>query len=77
MEFEELAKLIGSVLNLPPEKIRRESSFRKDLGADSLDVFQIVISIEEKMQLEIDPAVAEKFRTVGDVADAVERLTNP
>lgn len=77
MEFEELAKLIGSVLNLPTEKIRRESSFRKDLGADSLDVFQIVISVEEKLQLEIDPAVAEKFRTVGDVADAVERLTNP
>jgi len=77
MEFEELAKLIGSVLNLPTEKIRRESSFRKDLGADSLDVFQIVIGVEEKLQLEIDPAVAEKFRTVGDVADAVERLTNP
>ena len=77
MEFEELAKLLGSVLNLPTEKIRRESSFRKDLGADSLDVFQIVIGVEEKLQLEIDPAVAEKFRTVGDVADAVERLTNP
>lgn len=74
MEFTRLAELIGSVLNLPPEKIRREATL-KGLGADSLDVFQILIAIEEELQLEVDPAEAEKFRTVGDVADAIERAT--
>ena len=74
MEFERLAELIGSVLNLPADKIRREATL-KELGADSLDVFQIVIAIEEELQIEVDPAVAEKLRTVGDVADAIERVT--
>lgn len=72
MEFERLAELIGSVLNLPPEKIRREATL-KELGADSLDVFQIMIAIEEELHVEVDPAVAEKLHTVGEVADAIER----
>ena len=73
MDFDKLAKLIGNVLNLPPEKIKPESSFRADLNADSLDLFQIVIALEEEYQIEINPDEAEKVRTVGDVAQAISR----
>ena len=47
MEFEELKRLIANALNVPVEKVRMESSLKKDLGADSLDIFQIVIGIDE------------------------------
>jgi len=74
MEFEKLAEIIGDVLNLDPGSIRREDRLDK-LGADSLDVFQIVIGIEEELGKEVDPAVAEKLRTVGDVFDAIAKMT--
>lgn len=74
MEFEKLTMIIGDVLNIDPKSIRREDKL-ENLGADSLDVFQIVIRIEEELQLEVDPAVAEKLRTVGDVFDAISKMT--
>ncbi len=74
MEFNELAKLISEVINVPADKIRREQSLKKDLGADSLDVFQIVIRLEEKTGSTISPSDAEKLRTVGDLADMAEKI---
>ena len=47
MEFEKLKKVIADVLNVDPEEITMETTFTDDLGADSLDVFQIVMGIEE------------------------------
>ena len=67
MEFERLAKLIADVLNIPATKVRRDSRLKEDLGADSLDVFQIVINVEEELQVEVDPTKAEKVRTVEDI----------
>lgn len=75
MEFNELAKLISEVINVPADKIRREQSLKKDLGADSLDVFQIVIRLEEETGSTISPADAEKLRTVGDLADMAEKIS--
>lgn len=73
MEFEELAKIIGDVLNLDPRSIHRKDRLNR-LGADSLDVFQILICIEEELGKEVDPSVAEKLRTVGDVFDAITKM---
>ena len=67
MEYERLADLIAVALNIKPERIREGSRLKEDLGADSLDVFQIVIAMEEDLQIEVDSAKAEKVRTVGDL----------
>ena len=59
MEFEKLKKVIAEVLNVDPEEITMETTFMDDLGADSLDVFQIIMGIEEEFDIEIP---AEKAR---------------
>ena len=71
MEFEKLKKVIADVLNVDPEEITMESTFVDDLGADSLDVYQIIMEIEEEFSIEIESEDAEKIRTV---ADAVNRI---
>lgn len=67
MEYEKLTDLISKVLNIKPEKIKPTSRFKEDLGADSLDVFQILIEVEEEIQTEVDPEKAEKIQTVDDL----------
>ena len=74
MEFEKLQKIIAEVLNLSEEEIRPDSTFVDDLGADSLDVFQIIMGIEEEFDVEIDNDAAERIVTVGDAADAIKNV---
>ena len=64
MEFEKLKKVIADVLNVDPEEITMESTFVDDLGADSLDVFQIIMGLEEEFDIEIPAEDAEKITTV-------------
>ena len=73
MEFEKLQNIIAEVLNIDAEEITMESTFIDDLGADSLDVFQIIMGIEEELDIEIPNEEAEKISTV---ADAVEQIKN-
>lgn len=73
MEFEKLQKIISEVLNIDAEEITLETTFVDDLGADSLDVFQIIMGIEEEFDIEIPNEEAEKIVTV---ADAVEQIKN-
>ena len=73
MEFEKLKKIISEVLSVDENEIAMETSFVDDLGADSLDVFQIIMGIEEEFEIEIDNEDAEKIVTVGD---AVEQIKN-
>lgn len=73
MEFEKLKKIIGEVLNVDEDEITMETTFVDDLGADSLDVFQIVMGIEEEFDIEIANEDAENIVTV---ADAVEQIKN-
>ena len=54
MEFEKLQEIIADVLNVQREEIRPETTFVDDLGADSLDIFQIIMGIEEEFDIEID-----------------------
>ena len=73
MEFEKLQKIIAEVLNLSEEEIRPDSTFVDDLGADSLDVFQIIMGIEEEFDIEIDNEDAEKITTVQYAVDQIKK----
>ena len=73
MEFEKLKKVIAEVLNVEASEITMETTFIDDLGADSLDVFQIIMGIEEEFDIEIPNEAAESIVTV---ADAVEQIKN-
>lgn len=73
MEFEKLKKIIGEVLNVDEDEITMETTFVDDLGADSLDVFQIIMGIEEEFDIEIANEEAENIVTV---ADAIEQIKN-
>ncbi|MBR0152371.1 MAG: acyl carrier protein [Lachnospiraceae bacterium] len=75
MEFEKVRDIIADVLNLKPEETTRETTFVNDLGADSLDVFQIVMEIEDTFDIEIPNEEAETIVTVGDVVDKIKGLT--
>ena len=76
MEFEKLKKVIAEVLNVDPEEITMETTFMDDLGADSLDVFQIIMGIEEEFDIEIPDEKAEKIKTVGEAIDYIEQNAN-
>ncbi|HBI73435.1 MAG TPA: acyl carrier protein [Lachnospiraceae bacterium] len=73
MEFEKLQKIISEVLNVDEDEITMDTTFVDDLGADSLDIFQIIMGIEEEFDIEIANEDAEKIDTV---ADAVEQIKN-
>ncbi len=73
MEFEKIRDIIADVLNLDPKEITEDKKFVDDLGADSLDIFQIIMGIEESFDIEIDNDEAENIVTVGD---AVEQIKN-
>lgn len=76
MEFEKLKKVIAEVLNVDPEEISMDSTFVDDLGADSLDVFQIIMGIEEEFDIEIPAEKAEKITTVEEAVEMIKSATN-
>lgn len=73
MELEKLKKIITEVLNVDESEISPDTKFIDDLGADSLDVYQIIMGIEEEFDIEIETEAAESIVTV---ADAVEQIKN-
>lgn len=76
MEFEKLKKVIAEVLNVDPEEITMETTFMDDLGADSLDVFQIIMGIEEEFDIEIPAEKAEKITTVEEAVELIKSALN-
>ena len=74
MEFEKLKGLIADVLNVDEDEITMDTTFVDDLGADSLDVFQIIMGIEEEFDIEIAQEEAEKIVSVGDAVEAIRNL---
>ena len=73
MEFEKLQDIIADVLNVQKEEIKPETTFVDDLGADSLDIFQIIMGIEEEFDIEIDNDEAEKIVPVQDAVDQIKK----
>lgn len=76
MEFEKLKKVIAEVLNVDPDEITLETTFQDDLGADSLDVFQIIMGIEEEFDIEIPAEKAEKITTVEEAVELIKSAVN-
>jgi len=76
MEFEKIKKIIAEVLNVDEDSITMESTFGDDLGADSLDVFQIIMGVEEEFEIEIPNEEAEKIVTVGDAVEQIKNAIN-
>lgn len=72
MEFEKIRDIIVKILNINPEEVEENTHFVDDLGADSLDLFQILMGIEEEFEIEIPDSVAAKVETVGDAVRALK-----
>ena len=73
MELEKLKAIIAEVLNVDVDEIVPETTFVEDLGADSLDVFQIVMGIEEEFEIQRPTAEVEKIVSVGDAVEQIKR----
>lgn len=71
--LERVSKIIVDRLGVEESKVQPEASFTDDLGADSLDVVELVMELEDEFDMEISDEDAEKIATVGDV---VEYITN-
>ena len=76
MEFDKLKEIIAGVLSVDPNELTEETTFTEDLGADSLDLFQIVLGIEEAFEIEIVPEEAEKITTVGEALRLIGNSVN-
>ena len=70
--FEKIKKLIAEKLEVEEDKITMEASFRQDLGADSLDTYELVYAIEEEMGITIPDEKANEFETVGDAVNFIK-----
>ena len=76
MVFEKLKQIIADVLNVDPDEITMDTTFMDDLGADSLDVFQIIMGIEEEFDIEVPSEEAENITTVEEAVELINGANN-
>ena len=70
--LEKMKEIIADQLGVSEDEVTLEASFKEDLDADSLDLFELVMALEEEFDIEIPDADAEKVVTVGDVVDYIK-----
>ncbi len=70
--FDEVKEVVVEQLSVNPDEVKEDSKFVEDLGADSLDVVELVMALEEKFDIEIPDSDAEKITTVGDAVKYIE-----
>ena len=70
--LEKIKEIVAESLNVDAEGLTAETSFKDDLGADSLDLFQIIMGIEEEFDIEISTKVVEKIVSVGDAVEQIK-----
>lgn len=73
MVYEKVKDIVVEQLGVKPEDLSMQSSFIDDLGADSLDIVELIMALEEEFNLEISDEDAEKISTVGDVVDYIKK----
>ncbi|BAY14468.1 acyl carrier protein [Nostoc sp. HK-01] len=71
--FEKVKKSVADQLSVDEEKITAQSNFIDDLGADSLDLVELVMAFEEEFEIEIPDEAAEKILTVQDAVDYIDK----
>ena len=74
MELEKLQQIIAEVLNVDASEVMPWTTFTEDLGADSLDLYQIILGVEDAFDIEIPQEEAEKIVTVADAIDLIQRV---
>ena len=74
MELEKLQQIIAEVLNVDASEVMPGTTFTEDLGADSLDLYQIFLGVEDAFDIEIPQEEAEKIVTVADAIDLIQRV---
>jgi acyl carrier protein len=74
MELEILTKVLVEVLGVDASEIHEDTTFVKDLGADSLDIFQVVARLEEELGVTFEPAAVEKIETVAQAVDLIKDM---
>lgn len=72
MAFEKIKKIIAEQLSIEEEEVQLNSTFTDDLGVDSLEIFEIVMSLEDEFNIEIPNEDIENMKTVGDIVKYVE-----
>ena len=72
MVLEKVTEILCDQLDVDAEKVTREASITDDLGADSLDVVDLVMSLEEEFDIEIPDEEVENIKTVGDIVKYIE-----
>lgn len=75
MVFDKIRKIIVEQLDVDEDAVTKDASITEDLGADSLDVVDLVMSIEESFDLEIPDEEVENIKTVGDIVKFIEAKT--
>lgn len=75
MVFEKIRSIISEQLNISEDKITPDTSFTDDLGADSLDLFQVISELEEEFDMEFSNDAAEKIKTVADAVEYIKEQT--
>lgn len=73
--FDKLKEIIADKLSVNENEITMESTFIDDLGADSLDIVELIMALEEELEMEIPDEDAEGFKTVGDVVEYITEHT--
>lgn len=76
MIFEKVKEIVSNILGVDADEVTMESSFMDDLGADSLDVVELIMDLQDEFNLEIPDEEAEKIHTVGDVVDYIKEHTD-
>ncbi len=75
MVLDKVKEIISEQFNISEEEVTAYTSFVDDLNADSLDIFQIIMAIEEEYEIEISNEDAEKVATVGEVVEYIKEQT--
>lgn len=73
MVFEKVKKIIANELNVDEDQITMETRLAEDLGADSLDAVELIMSIEDEFEIEVDDENAQNIRCVGDIVRYLEK----
>ncbi|WP_026689934.1 acyl carrier protein [Alteribacter aurantiacus] len=71
--LDRIAKIVSERLGVDESEVKPEATFKEDLGADSLDVVELVMELEDEFDLEISDEDAEKITTVGDVITYIDK----
>lgn len=73
MIFEKFRELVQNQLGIDKDKITRDADIVKDIGADSLDIVEMLMEVESEWGITIDDEVVQNFKTIGDVVDYIEK----